>query len=82
MTTQTPAQTATCHHLVRHATTPAERVRAVENLKSARAAGDSSYVVLALAALGECSHVPAPVAADVQACTKAACWKMTSPGVV
>lgn len=43
-----------CHHIFHHANTPEERKRAVEALEYARSVGDSTGVMVALAALQSC----------------------------
>lgn len=43
-----------CHHIIRHATTPAERKQVMERLHYFRNIGDMEGVMLALAMLGRC----------------------------
>jgi hypothetical protein len=45
-----------CHHIIRHACTPAERKAAKKALEYARSVGDSQGVMIALARLGKCQN--------------------------
>ena len=41
----------TCHCFIRHATTPDERVAAINRLEEARKLGDTNGIIIALSAL-------------------------------